>query len=119
MGSPNQVFLLIHELFKVSSQMKIFVASRKLINTFLCLSQVLSNSVYVLFMAQNIEPVRIAEHFFSFYQFRIPVSLFFFQILVTNGGEFFQNLNYRFYILMLLGPIILICMIRNLRLDYI
>ena len=30
---------------------------RKLLNTFLCLSQVLSNAVYVLFIAQNIKPV--------------------------------------------------------------
>jgi hypothetical protein len=30
---------------------------RKLLNTFLCLSQILSNAVYVLFIAQNIKPV--------------------------------------------------------------
>ena len=31
---------------------------RKLLNTFLCLSQLLSNAVYALFIAQNIKPVR-------------------------------------------------------------
>ena len=32
---------------------------RKLLNTFLCLSQLLSNAVYALFIAQNIKPVRL------------------------------------------------------------
>ena len=32
---------------------------RKLLNTFLCLSQILSNAVYVLFIAQNIKPVSL------------------------------------------------------------
>lgn len=32
---------------------------RKVVNLFLCLSQVGSNAVYVLFIAQNIQPVRI------------------------------------------------------------
>ena len=35
---------------------------RRLVNTFLIVSQLLSNSVYVLFMAQNIQPVRFIHY---------------------------------------------------------
>lgn len=65
---------------------------RKVVNLFLCLSQVGSNAVYVLFIAQNIQP--IVEHY---------------------GGAFFETLNYRYYILAILPFMIAICMIKNLR----
>ncbi len=65
---------------------------RKLLNTFLCLSQVLSNAVYVLFIAQNIKP-----------------------IIAHYGGQEMEDLNYRYYILMVLLPMLLICSIRSLR----
>lgn len=65
---------------------------RKLLNTFLCLSQLLSNAVYVLFIAQNIKP-----------------------IIAHYGGPIMENLNYRFYILMVLPPMLAICSIRSLR----
>ena len=35
---------------------------RKLLNTFLFFSQLLSNAVYALFIAQNIKPVSITSH---------------------------------------------------------
>eukprot|EP00095_Tigriopus_kingsejongensis_P012186 maker-scaffold521_size146803-snap-gene-0.10 protein:Tk12186 transcript:maker-scaffold521_size146803-snap-gene-0.10-mRNA-1 annotation:"proton-coupled amino acid transporter 4" len=64
----------------------------KLVNIFLCLSQVGSNAVYVLFIAQNIQP--IVEHY---------------------GGELFHSMNYRIYIAAILPFMIAICMIKNLR----
>jgi len=65
---------------------------RKLLNTFLFFSQLFSNAVYALFIAQNIKP-----------------------IIAHYGGETMENLNYRFYILMVLGPMLAICSIRSLR----
>jgi len=65
------------------------VFMRRLINIFLCMSQIGSNAVYILFVAQNIMP-----------------------IVETN---FAPDWNYRFYILILLIPVVLICSIRNLR----
>jgi len=65
---------------------------RKLLNTFLCLSQLLSNAVYALFIAQNIKP-----------------------IIAHYGGPTMEDLNYRFYVLMVLLPMIAICSIRSLR----
>jgi len=65
---------------------------RKLLNTFLFFSQLLSNAVYALFIAQNIKP-----------------------IIAHYGGDTMENLNYRFYILMVLGPMLAICSIRSLR----
>merc|ERR1711892_899617 len=62
---------------------------RRLINIFLCMSQIGSNAVYILFVAQNIMP--IAETYF------------------TLGW------NYRLYIALLLIPVIMICSIKNLR----
>merc|ERR1711892_727522 len=62
---------------------------RRLINIFLCISQIGSNAVYILFVAQNIMP--IAETYF------------------TLGW------NYRLYIALLLIPVIMICSIKNLK----
>merc|ERR1711892_563329 len=62
---------------------------RRLINIFLCMSQIGSNAVYILFVAQNIMP--IAETYF------------------TLGW------NYRLYIALLLIPVIMICSIKNLK----
>jgi len=65
------------------------VFMRRLVNIFLCMSQIGSNAVYILFVAQNIMPI-VETH----------LSL---------------GWNYRLYILVLLIPVILICSIRNLR----
>ena len=65
---------------------------RKLLNIFLCLSQLLSCSVYALFIAENVKP-----------------------ILTRYGGESFEKLDYRLYLLALLVPVTLICLIKNLR----
>jgi len=62
---------------------------RRLINLFLCMSQIGSNAVYILFVAQNIMP--IVETY-------------------LNPGW-----NYRLYIACLVVPVILICSIKNLR----
>jgi len=62
---------------------------RRLINIFLCMSQIGSNAVYILFVAQNIMPI-VETH-------------------LTLGW------NYRLYIVVLLIPVILICSIRNLK----
>jgi len=62
---------------------------RRLLNIFLCMSQIGSNAVYILFVAQNILPI-IETHF-------------------APGW------NYRIYIAILLLPVILICSIRNLK----
>ena len=65
---------------------------RKVINVFICLTQIGSNAVYALFIAQNLQP--IFEHY---------------------GGEFFKSLNYRVYIAMVLPFMLAMCSIRNLR----
>merc|ERR1711892_998841 len=62
---------------------------RRLINIFLCMSQIGSNAVYILFVAQNIMP--IAETYFDL------------------------GWNYRLYIALLLIPVITICSIKNLK----
>merc|ERR1711892_469556 len=62
---------------------------RRLINIFLCMSQIGSNAVYILFVAQNIMP--IAETYFDL------------------------GWNYRLYIALLLIPVIMICSIKNLK----
>merc|ERR1711892_578725 len=62
---------------------------RRLIDIFLCMSQIGSNAVYILFVAQNIMP--IAETYFDL------------------------GWNYRFYIALLLIPVIMICSIKNLK----
>ena len=67
---------------------------RKVINVFICLTQIGSNAVYALFIAQNLQP--IFEHY---------------------GGDFFKNLNYRVYIAMVLPFMLAMCSIRNLRSD--
>merc|ERR1719264_1750325 len=64
----------------------------KVINVFICLTQIGSNAVYALFIAQNLQP--IFEHY---------------------GGDFFKNLNYRVYIAMVLPFMLAMCSIRNLR----
>jgi len=68
---------------------KFSVHIRRLLNIFLCMSQIGSNAVYILFVAQNIMPI-IETHF-------------------SPGW------NYRIYIAILLLPVILICSIRNLK----
>ena len=65
---------------------------RKIINVFICLTQIGSNAVYALFIAQNLQP--IFEHY---------------------GGAFFKSLNYRVYIAMVLPFMLAMCSIRNLR----
>lgn len=62
---------------------------RKLLNIFLCMSQMGSNAVYILFVAQNILPI-IENHYHL-------------------------GWNYRLYIALLLLPMILACSIRNLK----
>merc|ERR1711892_327392 len=62
---------------------------RRLIDIFLCMSQIGSNAVYILFVAQNIMP--IAETYFDL------------------------GWNYRLYIALLLIPVIMICSIKNLK----
>ena len=37
------------------------VHMRRLLNTFLCMSQIGSNAVYILFVAQNIQPVGASD----------------------------------------------------------
>jgi len=61
----------------------------RLINVFLCMSQIGSNAVYILFVAQNILPV--VENYLS------------------------PGWNYRIYIAILLIPVTLTCMVRNLK----
>ncbi|XP_023344937.1 proton-coupled amino acid transporter 1 isoform X1 [Eurytemora carolleeae] len=61
----------------------------RLINLFLCMSQIGSNAVYILFVAQNILP--IVETYLS------------------------PGWNYRIYIAILLIPVILTCCVRNLK----
>ena len=56
------------------------------------MTQIGSNAVYALFIAQNLQP--IFEHY---------------------GGEFFRSLNYRVYIAMVLPFMLAMCSIRNLR----
>jgi len=62
---------------------------RRLINIFLCMSQIGSNAVYILFVAENILP--IVETYLS------------------------PGWNYRIYIAILLVPVILTCLVRNLK----
>jgi len=62
---------------------------RRVINIFLCMSQIGSNAVYILFVAQNILPI-VESH--------------------LHPGW-----NYRLYIALLLLPVLAICSIRNLR----
>jgi len=62
---------------------------RRLLNIFLCMSQIGSNAVYILFVAENIKPI-VDTHF-------------------APGWD------YRIYIAILLLPVILICSIRNLK----
>eukprot|EP00088_Acartia_fossae_P007143 TRINITY_DN13325_c0_g1_i1.p1 TRINITY_DN13325_c0_g1~~TRINITY_DN13325_c0_g1_i1.p1 ORF type:complete len:518 (-),score=24.62 TRINITY_DN13325_c0_g1_i1:787-2340(-) len=61
----------------------------RLINVFLCMSQIGSNAVYILFVAQNILPV--VETYLS------------------------PGWNYRIYIGILLIPVTLTCLVRNLK----
>lgn len=65
---------------------------RKLLNIFLCASQISSNAVYTLFIAQNIKP-----------------------LIVHYGGQTMDDLDYRYYILMILPFMLAMCSIRNLR----
>jgi len=62
---------------------------RRLLNIFLCMSQIGSNAVYILFVAQNILPI-VESH-------------------LAPGW------NYRIYIGLLVLPVLAICSIRNLR----
>ena len=45
------------------SRYSVFI--RRLLNIFLCMSQIGSNAVYILFVAQNIMPVRAVQFPFS------------------------------------------------------
>jgi len=65
---------------------------KTILNLFLCANQIGSNSVYVLFIAQNIKP-----------------------LIVHYGGRAMENLNYRFYILMVYPFMLAMCSIRTLR----
>merc|ERR1719193_2592067 len=62
---------------------------RRLLNIFLCMSQIGSNAVYILFVAQNILPI-VESH-------------------LAPGW------NYRIYIAILLVPVTLTCCVRNLK----
>jgi len=68
---------------------KYSVFMRRLINIFLCMSQIGSNAVYILFVAQNILPI-VEAH-------------------LAPGW------NYRIYIGLLVLPVILVCSIKNLK----
>merc|ERR550519_1664056 len=68
---------------------KYSVFMRRLINVFLCMSQIGSNAVYILFVAQNILP--IVEAYLA------------------------PGWNYRIYIGILILPVILVCSIKNLK----
>merc|ERR1719210_1215292 len=65
---------------------------RKLLNIFLCASQISSNAVYALFIAQNIQP-----------------------IIVHYGGDSVASLTYRHYLLMVLPFMLAMCLVKNLR----
>lgn len=65
---------------------------RKLLNIFLCASQISSNAVYALFIAQNIKP-----------------------LIVHYGGQTMDDLDYRYYILMILPFQLAMCLVKNLR----
>jgi len=65
---------------------------RKLLNIFLCASQITSNAVYTLFIAQNIKP-----------------------LIVHYCGPSMDVLDYRYYILMILPFQLALCLVKNLR----
>jgi len=65
---------------------------RKLLNIFLCASQITSNAVYALFIAKNIKP-----------------------IIANYAGQTMDNLDHRYYILMILPFQLALCSVKNLR----
>merc|ERR1719209_110907 len=65
---------------------------RKLLNIFLCASQITSNAVYTLFIAKNIKP-----------------------IIANYAGQTMDNLDHRYYILMILPFQLALCSVKNLR----
>jgi hypothetical protein len=66
--------------------------------------------MYVLFMAQNIKPV--SNSLVARCRNMTHLS---FLIITHYGGDYMEELNYRFYILMILLPMLGICSIRSLR----
>ena len=64
----------------------------RIINIYICLTQIGGNAVYVLFITENLQP-----------------------IFKAYGGHFFNSINYRVYILILLPFMLALCSIRNLR----
>ena len=71
---------------------KYAVGTRRMINIMICICQVSYNSAYVLFISENIRPV-----------------------LIYYGGITMQHLEHRYYILMLLPFMLLLCCVRDLR----
>lgn len=67
-------------------------AFKKLLNIFLCANQIGSNAVYVLFIAQNIKP-----------------------LIVHYSGSLMESLDYRYYILMVLPFMLIMCSVRTLK----
>jgi len=65
---------------------------KMMLNIFLCANQIGSNSVYVLFIAQNIKP-----------------------LIVHYGGITMSTLDYRFYVLMVFPFMLAMCSIRSLK----
>merc|ERR1719471_1064829 len=65
---------------------------KMMLNIFLCANQIGSNSVYVLFIAKNIQP-----------------------LIVHYGGPTMSNLDYRYYVLMVFPFMLAMCSIRTLK----
>ena len=115
--------------------------NRRLLNIFLCMSQIGSNAVYILFVAQNIMPVQKIFLFNIFWVSFIPSRLLrhtFHQVGIT-GWEFsyllsnkiifqfkkiegnnqrYEFLYIRIYIAILLLPVILICRCKSVDCDW-
>ena len=90
---------------------KYSVFMRRLINIFLCMSQIGSNAVYILFVAQNILPVRYLSLSLSLDKIK-NISMIQSQIVEAYLAP---GWNYRIYIGILILPVILVCSIKNLK----
>ena len=51
----------VHRVQRVQCVQCVLCTPRRLLNTFLCMSQIGSNAVYILFVAQNVQPVGTTE----------------------------------------------------------
>ena len=89
---------------------------RKLLNIFLCASQITSNAVYALFIAKNIKPVRDRKCLCkSSYNNMLIAPLSFNQIIANYAGQTMDDLDHRYYILMILPFQLALCSVKNLR----